>query len=65
MPGEEPPAVGAGDRIVHVEQRRYLLRMTLAVVDGHGAVGALGHDLQGLAFAGPTRTRARDDSRDR
>ena len=36
---------------MHVEQRRQLARDGLAVVDRHGTVGALGHDLERFALA--------------
>ena len=38
--------IGLVDRILDVERRRHRAADLLAILDGHGAVVALGHDLQ-------------------
>ena len=44
--------VGALDRVGHVEHRRQRARDRLAVLDRHGAVRPLRHDLHGAAVGG-------------
>ena len=57
--------VGAGDWVMYVEQRRYIPRDGLAILDRQRAVRPLGHHLQRLALAARDRPRARGGSRGR